>query len=60
MTVPVDIHNNEEPESCPNALFQLTALEKPSRSEVEAEHQLENKLLISFPVFTEVNARPPA
>jgi len=36
MTVPVDIHNNEGPESCTNALFQLTALEKPSRSEVEA------------------------
>jgi HTH-type transcriptional regulator / antitoxin HigA len=36
MTVPVDIHNDEELEAYTNALFQLTALENPSRSEVEA------------------------
>jgi HTH-type transcriptional regulator/antitoxin HigA len=30
------IHNDEELEAYTNALFQLTALEKPSRSEVEA------------------------
>jgi HTH-type transcriptional regulator/antitoxin HigA len=30
------IHNDEELEAYTNALFQLTALERPSRSEVEA------------------------
>jgi len=30
------IHHDEELEAYTNALFQLTALEKPSRSEVEA------------------------
>ena len=30
------IHNDEELEAYTNALFQLTALESPSRSEVEA------------------------
>lgn len=30
------IHNDEELEAYTNALFQLTALEKPSRAEVEA------------------------
>ena len=32
MTVPVDIYNDEELEVYTNALFELTALENPSRS----------------------------
>ena len=36
MTVPIDIQNDQELEAYTNALFQLTALEKPSRSEAEA------------------------
>jgi HTH-type transcriptional regulator/antitoxin HigA len=36
MTVPIDIHNDAELEAYTNALFQLTALENPSRSEALA------------------------